>query len=504
MKKIIILLTLFSCTVFYGQAEFDAGVQITGGQPTVTTSTHITTTEVNGVQGKILGENISIDVTPPVSNYVPLAPNIKGHLQGIDFAIGNFVTTTAGITNRIYFTADPVTLSTGTYYLTNGTGKGAATSAIQGVTNDDNIKQYFAQDLISIAQPLNLTVPAGSFSGQLTTMISTDPASQQQRYTVELYLCDTNGTPLNSGIPGAPVGGLGVTVVAILDSGLINLVAGNLTNINITGSVTAPLSVTAGQRFRYHVSAEKVGTGGSSIVMQVMYGNLYNSYYDVPVTFDTNSVLNRSTVTGTTTTNALDYLNVNKAPEAGSANYIQNQNSTTQTANLKISGSGSFNGSLYLTDTSGIPALSGGGLTGSFRVMNGFSSAYMWIYGNAHPTKPDTIEIYGSSIKLLAPVTANTLSVPLTVRKISTNITLADSDNGKIILLTASATITLPNGLMSGFNCSFSTLAGVTLTYSLGGSVVLLNNLGITMAEKLSHTIVNTGVANEYLTAGSL
>jgi len=92
----------------------------------------------------------------------------------------------------------------------------------------------------------------------------------------------------------------------------------------------------------------------------------------------------------------------------------------------------------------------------------------------------------------------------LTVRKISTNTTLADSDNGKIILLTASATITLPNGLMSGFNCSFSTLAGVTLTYSLGGSVVLLNNLGTTMAEKLSHTIVNTGVANEYLTAGSL
>jgi len=57
---------------------------------------------------------------------------------------------------------------------------------------------------------------------------------------------------------------------------------------------------------------------------------------------------------------------------------------------------------------------------------------------------------------------------------------------------------------MSGFNCSFSTLAGVTLTYSLGGSVVLLNNLGTTMAEKLSHTIVNTGVANEYLTAGNL
>jgi len=92
----------------------------------------------------------------------------------------------------------------------------------------------------------------------------------------------------------------------------------------------------------------------------------------------------------------------------------------------------------------------------------------------------------------------------LTVRKISTNTTLADSDNGTIILLTASCTVTLPNGLMSGFNCSFSTQTGVTMTYALGGSVTLINNVGTTMAQNLSHTIVNTGTSNEYLTAGSL
>ncbi len=92
----------------------------------------------------------------------------------------------------------------------------------------------------------------------------------------------------------------------------------------------------------------------------------------------------------------------------------------------------------------------------------------------------------------------------LKVRKISTNTTLADSDNGTIILLTSSCTVTLPNGLMSGFNCSFSTQAGVTMTYALGGSVTLINNAGTTMAEKLSHTIVNTGTSNEYLCAGSL
>jgi hypothetical protein len=88
------------------------------------------------------------------------------------------------------------------------------------------------------------------------------------------------------------------------------------------------------------------------------------------------------------------------------------------------------------------------------------------------------------------------------VRKIASAITLADSDNATVILLTASCTVTLPNGLMSGFNCSFATQSGATLTYSLGGSVVLINNSGTTMLPLSSHTLVNTGTTNEYLTVG--
>lgn len=90
----------------------------------------------------------------------------------------------------------------------------------------------------------------------------------------------------------------------------------------------------------------------------------------------------------------------------------------------------------------------------------------------------------------------------LTVRKISTATTLAESDNGTVILLTGTCTVTLPNGLSLGFNCSFVTATGATMTYALGGSIVLINNTATTMAEKLSHTITNTGVTNEYLTVG--
>lgn len=92
----------------------------------------------------------------------------------------------------------------------------------------------------------------------------------------------------------------------------------------------------------------------------------------------------------------------------------------------------------------------------------------------------------------------------ITVVKIGTNTTLDNSYNGKVILLTASCTLTLPNGLMTGFNYSVKTRAGVTLTYALGSSVTILDNLGTTMAEKLSHTMAGTGTANEYLSVGSL
>ena len=94
--------------------------------------------------------------------------------------------------------------------------------------------------------------------------------------------------------------------------------------------------------------------------------------------------------------------------------------------------------------------------------------------------------------------------INITVVKIGANTTLDNTYNGKVILLTASCTLTLPNGLALGFNYSVKTRAGVTLTYALGGSVVLMDNTGTTMAEKLSHTMANTGVLNEYLSVGNL
>lgn len=90
------------------------------------------------------------------------------------------------------------------------------------------------------------------------------------------------------------------------------------------------------------------------------------------------------------------------------------------------------------------------------------------------------------------------------VTETGTSFSLTDAHNGKITILTASCTVTIPNGLVAGFEHTIVTLAGVTLTIALGGSVTLFNNAGTTMAEKLSCTIKNRTATNQFITAGSL
>jgi len=88
--------------------------------------------------------------------------------------------------------------------------------------------------------------------------------------------------------------------------------------------------------------------------------------------------------------------------------------------------------------------------------------------------------------------------------EVSASFSLTDAYAGKIIIVTSSCTITIPNGLVAGFNASFVTLAGVTLTIALGGSVVLHNNIGTTMLEKSSFTLQARTTTNNYITAGAL
>jgi hypothetical protein len=262
--------------------------------------------ETDGQVNWIQSINIPIPYVP--TGYLPTAPNIGGHFTGINNKLNSIVATTAGLTTRVWFTADVSVVSATNYYATNATSKGTLASAIQNVVNNDNVKTYFAQDLIGTPFVTATLFPPGVYAGNLSA--STSPNSAQQRWTVELYKCDNAGTPIASGVTGAPVGSLGVTVITILDSGLLTLADGSVTNVQVSGNLGGTgLSMAVGERVRYHVSAEKVGTAGANITQSVYYGTSYNSYIDVPVPLNTTAVQNLSGVVGATTTDALNTLN---------------------------------------------------------------------------------------------------------------------------------------------------------------------------------------------------
>jgi hypothetical protein len=306
MKKLLFLLL---CTVsIYGQTYQNPtfGTVTTKTNTESTTATRISAQETSGLINWLQPINIPIPITP--ANYTITAPTLGAHLIGIDNKFLSVTATTAGISTRVWFTADVSVVSATNYYATNATSKGTLASAIQNVVNNDNVKTYFAQDLIGSPFATATMFPPGTYAGNLSA--STSPNSAQQRWTVELYKCDNAGTPIASGVTGAVVGSLGVTVITILDSGLLTLADGSVTNVQVSGTLgTGGLSMAVGQRIRYHVSAEKVGTAGANITQSVYYGTSYNSFLDVPVPLNTTAVQNLSTVVGNTTTDALNLLN---------------------------------------------------------------------------------------------------------------------------------------------------------------------------------------------------
>jgi len=353
MKKLIYILFLlpfFAIGQVSNGTEFEQEAFRATNNQTVTTSDFITTTGTDGTQGKILCENISLSVIPPVTHFAPLTPNIKGYFQGVDNALGDIVATTAGVTTRLWLTADQTTITAGTFYRTNFVNKGVVASAEQSVINDDNQKKYFTQDIIGDAYVAITTFPKGVYAGNLS--VSTSPNSAQQRFTVEVYKCNNAGTPIASGISGAVTGDLGVTVITILDSGLLTLADGSVTNVPVSNTIEFPFTVNVGERVRYHISAEKVGTAASNITEKLYLGTSYNSYIDVPVPLNTSSVQNLSTVAGATTTDALNTLNTSLTNDV-----IRNQTASLQTANFRISGTNSFFGTtnFYNSASSAFP-----------------------------------------------------------------------------------------------------------------------------------------------------
>ena len=81
--------------------------------------------------------------------------------------------------------------------------------------------------------------------------------------------------------------------------------------------------------------------------------------------------------------------------------------------------------------------------------------------------------------------------------------TLTNADSGGIVIFTASTTLTIPTGLADGFECTFVTLSGVTLTVVSTGNT-LNNATSTTMLPQLSFTLKRMLAADTYIATGNL
>jgi len=84
--------------------------------------------------------------------------------------------------------------------------------------------------------------------------------------------------------------------------------------------------------------------------------------------------------------------------------------------------------------------------------------------------------------------------------------TLTNADSGGIIIFktVAAQTLIIPEGLVDGFECSFVTTAGTTLTVSPAAGVILNNAVGTKMASGLSFTLKRMLAANTFIASGNL
>ena len=192
-----------------------------------------------------------------------------------------------------------------------------------------------------------------------------------------------------------------------------------------------------------------------------------------------------------------------------------------------------INGNMYGTGTDiykqinatlGTPNLQGGTLkiTSGTGKGTGASDIEMWTgqvlaSGTDMQTATLRAKINNEGLMTLPSVTNDLIEADTTGKSVATkeyvnnrlvleksgNYTLTNADSGGIIIFTASATLTIPTGLADGFECTFVTLSGVTLTVVSTGNT-LNNATSTTMLPQLSFTLKRMLATDQYIATGSL
>ena len=213
-----------------------------------------------------------------VNEMVPGTSNVSIDVADPEKPVISVAATTAGLLTNVYFTADTITTSAGTFYLTEIGGKGSTAEAIQtlDVSNLDG-EVEFGQDFLSIAAPADSIIAPGSYAGFPLVLI--DSNDGRIRLKIEAYLTDGDGVPIAQ---SGPLGTLGVNTILIADSGIRDTQANRETNIPLTGTLDSSVTWGTGQRVRYRVLASKVGGNSGDQEFSLYSGFDYESFFQIP------------------------------------------------------------------------------------------------------------------------------------------------------------------------------------------------------------------------------
>ena len=232
------------------------------------------------------GAWVTLDISATgIQSITAGTPNVSITDGGVGEKIISVTQTTAGLLSNVYFTAETITTSQGTFYKTLVNDKGSVPDTLtpNSVVLDDNEVGVFSSEFIGDPSPIENPITEGVYAA--FPVIEVDSNQANQRIKIEVYICDNEGVPLDG---GGEVGTLGSPTIVMADSGIVDIQAGNPTSVNCQGFIdftqnpNTPTKILFGQRFRYVILAEKVGTSGGQVTFTLFSGSDYNSYYQIP------------------------------------------------------------------------------------------------------------------------------------------------------------------------------------------------------------------------------
>ena len=273
----------------------------------------LNTVDIDGVTGKFklvtygyvnnvdtsawsLGDLLWVDPTTPgeMTNVEPPEnPYAIGIVAIEDSSVGSIFVSTiypigasgqniAGVVHQdMWFTAD-VASGAPTFYAVKLQDEGTGGSLQLSVIVDDNQTLPLPDDFLTDVYPVPQRFFQGTYNGKIEAEV--DDSSANEIFTIEIYLTDSAGAVIDSGISEESVGDLGVRPLTTLDSGIRNMSGAQRYEIDVTGVLREEITIGTNQRLRAHILCTKLGTEGAAKTFDVYTGNLHNTFLRVPPT----------------------------------------------------------------------------------------------------------------------------------------------------------------------------------------------------------------------------